>query len=131
MARAGVLRQEISGFPPPGVGAGFHLGVGSRARDSPNQKNLFKSHGRTSNPMIQSLFKGFSYLGKIRKKLREIGNPADYPCAVFSKGTTKDQLVIVGTLEDIVEKSVNIPTPAMIIVGKVVELREQLKWFNN
>ena len=59
----------------------------------------------------------------------EIGKPADYPCAVISKGTTKDQQVVVGTLADITEKAKDIPTPALIVVGKVVELRSQLKWF--
>ncbi|RLA79796.1 MAG: uroporphyrin-III C-methyltransferase, partial [Epsilonproteobacteria bacterium] len=56
---------------------------------------------------------------------------ADYPVAVISKGTTKDQKVIVGTLENIVEKAKDIPTPALIVVGRVVELREQLKWFED
>ena len=59
----------------------------------------------------------------------EVGKPKDYPCAVISRGTTKDQSVVVGTLENIVEKAKGVPTPALIIVGHVVELREQLQWF--
>lgn len=73
---------------------------------------------------------GLHNLPKICKKLVEIGKTKDYPCAVISKGTTKEQQVITGTLEDIVEKSKDLPTPALIVVGKVVELREQLNWFN-
>jgi uroporphyrin-III C-methyltransferase len=72
---------------------------------------------------------GLHNLPKISKKLMEIGKASDYPVAVISKGTTKDQSVIVGTLDDIVEKAKNVPTPALIVVGKVVLLREQLKWF--
>lgn len=33
------------------------------------------------------------------------------------------------TLENITEKSNGIPTPAAIVVGEVVKLREDLKWF--
>lgn len=72
---------------------------------------------------------GLHNLAEISKKLIEIGKPSNYPCAVISKGTTKEQIVVVGTLENIIEKTKDVPTPALIVVGKVVELREQLKWF--
>ncbi|MDD5157617.1 uroporphyrinogen-III C-methyltransferase [Sulfurimonas sp.] len=72
---------------------------------------------------------GLHNLPKISKKLIGIGKSSDCPCAVISKGTTKDQSVVVGTLENIVEIAKDVPTPALIVVGKVVELREQLKWF--
>ena len=36
---------------------------------------------------------------------------------------------VVGTLEDIYEKAKDLPTPALIVVGRVVELRKQLNWF--
>src|SRR5574344_579826 len=48
---------------------------------------------------------------------------------LISKGTTNEQKVIVGTLEDIADKAKEIPTPAIIVVGEVVKLREELKWF--
>lgn len=72
---------------------------------------------------------GLHNLPKISKKLMEIGKAKDYPCAVISKGTTKEQSVVVGTLENIVQMAKDVPTPALIVVGKVVELREQLQWF--
>ncbi|MDX9813858.1 MAG: uroporphyrinogen-III C-methyltransferase [Sulfurimonas sp.] len=72
---------------------------------------------------------GLHNLSKICKKLLEIGKDEDFPCAVISKGTTIDQKVVVGTLSNIVEKSKDLPTPALIVVGRVVELREELAWF--
>lgn len=72
---------------------------------------------------------GLHNLSKICKKLLEIGKSKDFPCAIISQGTTKNQRVVIGTLENIVEKSKDIPTPALIVVGRVVELREQLAWF--
>ena len=48
---------------------------------------------------------------------------------ITNKGTTKEQEVVVGTLEDITKKSKDLPTPAMIIIGEVVNLRDSIKWF--
>ncbi|AXK48505.1 uroporphyrinogen-III C-methyltransferase [Aliarcobacter trophiarum LMG 25534] len=72
---------------------------------------------------------GIHNIKLISKKLIKIGKPSSTPCAVISRGTTKEQKVVVGTLEDIVEKAKDIPTPAIIVVGEVVKLREDLKWF--
>jgi len=72
---------------------------------------------------------GLHNLNKITKKLIEIGKPKDFPIAVISKGTTKDEKTVVGTLENIYQKAKDLPTPALIVVGEVVNLREQLSWF--
>ena len=109
-----------------GVAVSFRVVTG---HESPNKKvsqipwNNFKS-----DDTIVFLM-GLHNLDKICQKLIEIGKPANFPCAVISKGTTSEQQVVVGTLQDIVQKSKDVPTPALIVVGKVVELREQLKWF--
>ncbi|MGB7401336.1 MAG: uroporphyrinogen-III C-methyltransferase [Arcobacter sp.] len=73
---------------------------------------------------------GLHNIELISSKLIGLGKDKDYPCAVISKGTTKEQKVVTGTLEDIVEKSKGLKSPAIIIVGKVVKLREQLRWFD-
>jgi len=73
---------------------------------------------------------GLHNIEKITKNLIKSGKNKNYPVAVISKGTTKDQKVVVGTLENIKEKSKNLLTPALIIVGEVVNLRDELKWFS-
>lgn len=99
------------------------------AHESPNKKEsqIPWENYKTDDTII--FLMGLHNLSKISKKLIEIGKPRDCPCAVISKGTTKDQQVVVGTLADIVEKAVDVPTPALIIVGEVVKLRGQLQWF--
>ncbi len=72
---------------------------------------------------------GFHNIKLITRKLMELGKRADYPCAVISKGTTPEQQVVTGTLDNIVERSKGLPTPAIIVVGEVVKLRDELKWF--
>lgn len=73
---------------------------------------------------------GLHNIELIVTKLIEVGKAKDYPCAIISEGTTKNQKVIVGTLGDIVSKSKDALSPAIIIVGEVVKLREDLKWFD-
>ena len=72
---------------------------------------------------------GFHNIDLITSKLMELGKRRDYPCAVISKGSTPEQKVVTGTLENIVELSKGMPTPAIIIVGEVVTLRDKIKWF--
>lgn len=99
------------------------------AHESPNKKEtqIPWENYKTDDTII--FLMGLHNLPQIAKKLIEIGKERDYPCAVISKGTTKEQSVVVGTLENIVERAKNVPTPALIVVGRVVELREQLNWF--
>ena len=73
---------------------------------------------------------GYHNIELISSKLISLGKRKDYPCAVISKGTTKEQKVVIGTLENIVEKSKGLETPAMIIIGEVVNLKEKIQWFN-
>jgi len=72
---------------------------------------------------------GLHRLKTIAKKLIKIGKPLDYPVAVISRGTTKDEKTVIGTLENIWKLAKDLPTPALIVVGEVVNLREQLNWF--
>jgi uroporphyrin-III C-methyltransferase len=99
------------------------------AHESPNKKDsqIPWENFRTDDTII--FLMGLHNLPKIARKLIEVGKDPSFPCAVISKGTTPEQTVVVGTLADIVEKAKGVPTPALIIVGKVVELREQLNWF--
>lgn len=109
-----------------GIAVSFRVVTG---HESPHKKEsqIPWENFKTDDTII--FLMGLHNLSKISKKLIEIGKAKDYPCAVISKGTTKDQSVVVGTLENIVEKAKDVPTPALIVVGKVVELREQLQWF--
>ena len=111
-----------------GISVSFRVVTG---HESPNKKvsQIPWSNFKTDDTIV--FLMGLHNLPNITKKLIEVGKATNYPVAVISKGTTSEQKVVVGTLENIVEKSKNIPTPALIVVGKVVELREQLEWFEN
>ncbi|MFV1873269.1 MAG: siroheme synthase CysG [Oleiphilus sp.] len=75
-------------------------------------------------------YMGLTGLPIISKSLIEHGMSASTPIALVSKGTTRDQQVVVGTLETIVSQveAAKLPAPTLIIIGDVVNLREKLNW---
>jgi uroporphyrin-III C-methyltransferase len=72
---------------------------------------------------------GVEHLPEIVEKLITHGREVDTPVALIREGTTQNQLVITGTLTDIIEKTRDVHPPAVLIVGEVVHLCEQLDWF--
>src|SRR6266498_4431963 len=72
---------------------------------------------------------GVEHLPEIVEQLIAHGRGVDTPAALIREGTTQNQLVITGRLEDIVEKTRGIHPPAVLVVGEVVRLHEQLDWF--
>ena len=74
---------------------------------------------------------GVRNLPKIVDQLLTHGRPADTPVGVIRWGTRPIQKSVTGTLESIVSRveQAGLRAPAIIVVGGVVSLREQLKWF--
>lgn len=76
---------------------------------------------------------GMGNLAPIVERLIENGRAPSTPVALIREGTTHKQQTLVGTLEDIVAQAEQsgFQPPAVIIVGEVVRLRQQLRWFDN
>lgn len=74
---------------------------------------------------------GLGNLPNITKNLMENGKDPKTPVAVLQEGTTARQKTAVGTLETIVEevKKQGIRTPAISVVGDVVNLQKTLDWY--
>lgn len=73
---------------------------------------------------------GVHSLPDIIQRLLESGSSPETPVAVIEQGTTPVQKVAVGTLATILEQAAAIRPPAIIVVGEVVHLRDQLRWFD-
>ena len=78
-------------------------------------------------------FMGVKNLPKITARLMDHGMAADTPVALVRWGTTNRQRTVTGNLETIVgiAREAGIKAPAIVVVGRVVELRERLRWFEN
>ncbi|TAM84734.1 MAG: uroporphyrinogen-III C-methyltransferase [Acidobacteria bacterium] len=75
------------------------------------------------------LFMGVRNLAEISAALRKGGKDPSTPVAVIFWGTRAAQQTVVGTLADIAQLAEGIEAPAIIVVGDVVGLREELMWF--
>jgi uroporphyrinogen III methyltransferase/synthase len=76
---------------------------------------------------------GVENLPNIVSELIANGRDPSTPVALVRWGTRAEQETLVGTLADIVEKvqSTGFKSPAVTVVGDVVNLREKLRWFDN
>ncbi len=109
-----------------GISASFRVVTGHEAPNKESGQIPWENF-KTDDTIV--FLMGLHNLENITKKLIEIGKPKDFPVAVISKGTTPEQKTVVGTLENITSLAKSLDTPALIVVGKVVELKKSLEWF--
>ena len=78
------------------------------------------------------VYMGVAHLRQIVERLATHGRDPQTPVSLVRVGTTPQQFVVQGTLTDIVEKveAVQLKSPAIIVVGEVNQLRDQLRWFD-
>ena len=71
---------------------------------------------------------GLAALGRICRRLQSEGASAETPVAVISSGTLPDETIVVGSLASITDLVASSPivSPAVIIIGDVVRVREAL-----
>ncbi|HSB32149.1 MAG TPA: uroporphyrinogen-III C-methyltransferase [Candidatus Sulfobium mesophilum] len=70
-------------------------------------------------------------ISMLTQKLIENGRDPDTPVAVIRWGTRPDQRTLQGSLKDIADlvREKDIRPPAVMVVGDVVNLRQELKWY--
>ena len=118
---------EYAGIPVThrGITVSFRVVTGHEAAKEESQ--IPWENYKTDDTII--FLMGLHRLGFIAQKLIEIGKPRDFPVAVISRGTWPDEKTVIGRLDDICKRAENLPTPALIVVGEVVRLHDQLSWF--
>lgn len=137
---AGVPFQVVPGITAAS-GCSAYAGIPLTHRDYAQSVRFLTGHLKEGSPELPwselvyenqtlVLYMGLVGLEKICAQLIAHGQRPDMPVALVSKGTTPEQKVVVGTLEDIASK-VNdhqIVPPTLTIIGEVVSLREKLQW---
>ena len=76
-------------------------------------------------------YMGLSGCPEICQQLVTHGLDAATPAALITRGTTPEQRVLTGTLADLPQlvQSQGVAAPTLIIIGEVVRLRDQLRWY--
>ena len=76
---------------------------------------------------------GWESLGSVVESLSHEGMDPSTPVALVRWGAEPYQSTVVGTLENIVQrgKDAGLSPPVVAVIGEVVKLREQIRWFDN
>jgi uroporphyrin-III C-methyltransferase len=80
-----------------------------------------------AGPETLVLFMALSELESLCRRLLALGLDPSTPAAVISRGTCPDQEVVVAHLKGIAAAAAGLPGPALVVVGEVVGLRQQLR----
>ncbi|MFA5515928.1 MAG: uroporphyrinogen-III C-methyltransferase [Desulfuromonadales bacterium] len=145
LARTGIPFEVV-----PGVTAAFaaaaYAGIPLTHRDFTTSLGLVTGHENPAKKMSSLdweklatgvgtlvFYMGMANLSTIATQLMGHGRSPQTPVALIRWATTPRQETLIATLSDVVEKvrEAGFKPPAVIIVGEVVDLRQELRWFDN
>lgn len=113
-----------------GAAASFACVTGSRCHGD-NQPVRWDLLAQSVDTL--AIYMGVGQLAAIRGELLRHGKPAHTPVALIESGTTRRQRTFTCTLDDMhkLAAAVKLSNPALILVGEVVRVREQLQLFEH
>ncbi|WP_421213823.1 siroheme synthase CysG [Aeromonas dhakensis] len=135
----GVGFQVVPGITAAS-GCAAYAGIPLTHRDHAQSVRFVTAHGKGGAkdldwPLLakdrQTLvfYMGLSSCATIRELLLAHGKGGDTPVALIERGTQPSQRVIRGTLNELPALAIGVESPALIMVGSVVTLADQLAWF--
>lgn len=92
--------------------------------------NNFKNFLNTDETVV--FYMGLHSLARLTEGLIEAGRSSETPIAIVSNASMPNQQVLTGTLATIneLQEQNQLPTPALLIMGDVVALHDDLAWYN-
>jgi len=145
LARAGIPFEVVPGIPSA-VGASAYAGLSLTHRDLSSSVTIITGSDKAGTEWSPDAWKklatatdticvlmGMRRIEEITSAIVEGGRPASTPAAVVQWGARPEQRVVTGTLADIAARvrAAGVTNPAVIFVGDVVTLRDELRWFDN
>jgi uroporphyrin-III C-methyltransferase/precorrin-2 dehydrogenase/sirohydrochlorin ferrochelatase len=88
-------------------------------------------HGLAAARETLAVYMGVAMLPVLRAELLRHGRAPSTPVAFVENGSRPEQRVLVGTLDDVEQLAIreHVGSPALLIVGEVAALAEELHWF--
>lgn len=144
--RAAGIRFEVVPGITAGIAAAAYAGIPVTQRSMASSVTFATGHEDPTKPDTDldwtHLASGSGTLvfymgvGRLRenfKRLMAAGRPAETPAAVIEWGTYPRQRVVSGTLSSLPERveAERIGAPAIVVVGEVVGLRDELAWYES
>jgi len=138
LCHAGIPFSVVPGITAAS-GCSAYSGIPLTHRDYAQSVRLVTGHLKTGGELDwanlaaekQTLvfYMGLNQAAAIQEQLIAHGMQADIPVALVENGTSVQQRVVSGTLSQLGELAQQVKSPSLIIVGRVVALRDKLKWF--
>lgn len=138
LCNAGIPFSVVPGITAAS-GCSAYSGIPLTHRDYAQSVRLVTGHLKTGGELDwanlaaekQTLvfYMGLNQAAAIQEQLIAHGMQADMPVALVENGTSVQQRVVSGTLSQLGELAQQVKSPSLIIVGRVVALRDKLKWF--
>ncbi len=140
-AEAGIPFQVVPGVTAA-AGATAYAGIPLTHRDYAQSVTFITGHfGAENSPLdwarlaqssqTLAIYMGSLKAAEISAQLIANGRDGDTPVAVISRGTRADQQTKTGTLQQLENLAKDAPMPALLVVGEVVQLHQQLAWFQH
>ena len=144
LTEAGIPFEVVPGITSA-IAASAYAGIPVTHRDYASSVAFVTGHSAALRPdsninwkhlatAVDTLvvYMGVAHLRQIAGRLITHGRDPQTPVSLIRVGTTPQQQVVQGTLDDIVQKveAAQLESPAVIVVGEVNRLREQLRWFD-
>jgi uroporphyrinogen III methyltransferase / synthase len=141
LAAAGLAFEIIPGISSA-VAVPAYAGIPLTHRDFASSVTIFTGHEDPAKEETAIDYKalvagkgtlvmlmGMDRLGSIVRELLANGASLHLPVALIRWGTTGRQETLIGELGSIVAASDQFQPPAVAVFGRVVELRDKLRWF--
>ena len=140
-AKAGIPFQVVPGVTAA-IGATAYAGIPLTHREHSQSITFITGHCRENGADLdwQALARGQQtlaiYMGTVKaanisEQLIKFGRASDTPVAVVGCGTRRDQKVVTGKLHDLDALAKQAPAPALIVIGEVTALHNELAWFGS
>jgi uroporphyrinogen III methyltransferase / synthase len=128
---SGIAGPAYAGIPVTHRGAASSMAFITGHEDPTKETSSIKWEHLGGGVDTLVFFMGVGNLDRIAANLMANGRSPKTPIAVIERATTPMQRTVVATLETIatVAKKEKVSAPALTIVGDVVNLRKQFKWF--
>lgn len=112
-----------------GLASSFHVITGHEDGNKTSSALDYQTLAKEEGTLI--FLMGLKNLNKIASNLIANGKDPHTPAAVLERGTTAAQKSVKAELKDIAEavEKAGLKTPAISVVGPVVELKDSLSWF--
>ncbi|MDQ1970703.1 siroheme synthase CysG [Cronobacter sakazakii] len=91
----------------------------------------FDWHNLAAEKQTLVFYMGLNQAAAIQEKLIEHGMDPLMPVALVENGTSVKQRVVAGVLTELGALAQRVESPSLIIVGRVVALRNKLNWFSS